>query len=68
MNVQELFNGDGFAKQVSGFGDLSKFGEVTDYFKKSERKGDQVSGLLCPKLTELPYKRVKRCRAYAEHP
>lgn len=33
MNVQELFNGDGFAKQVSGFGDLSKLEEVTDYFK-----------------------------------
>ena len=24
--------------------------------KKGERKGDQVSGLLCPKLTELLYK------------
>ena len=24
-------------------------------FQKSERKGDQVSGLLCPKLTELLY-------------
>ena len=33
MNVQELFNGEGFAKQVSGFGDLSKWEEVTDDFK-----------------------------------
>ena len=28
-----LFNGDGFAKQVSGFGDLSKWEEVTEEFK-----------------------------------
>ena len=28
-----LFNGEGFAKQVSGFGDLSKWEEVTDDFK-----------------------------------
>ena len=28
-----LFNGDGFAKQVSGFGDLSKWKEVTEDFK-----------------------------------
>lgn len=34
MNVQELFNCDGFAKQVSGFGELSKWEEVTDDFKK----------------------------------
>ena len=33
MNVQELFNGDCFAKQVSGFCDLSKWEEVTDDFK-----------------------------------
>ena len=33
MNVQELFNGYGFAKQVSGFGDLSKWEEVTEDFK-----------------------------------
>ena len=33
MNVQELFNGEGFAKQVSGFGDLSKWEEVTYDFK-----------------------------------
>ena len=33
MNVQDLFNGEGFAKQVSGFGDLSKWEEVTDDFK-----------------------------------
>lgn len=29
-----LFNGEGFAKEVSGFGDLSKWEEVTDDFKK----------------------------------
>lgn len=28
-----LFNGDGFAKQVSGFGDFSKWEEVTEEFK-----------------------------------
>ena len=28
-----LFNGEGFAKQVSGFGDLSKWQEVTDEYK-----------------------------------
>ena len=33
MNVQELFNGDVFAKQVSGFGDLAKCEEVTEEFK-----------------------------------
>ena len=29
-------------------------------FQKSERKGDQVSGLLCPKLTELLYKEAHK--------
>ena len=28
-----LFNGDSFAKQVSGFGDLLKWEEVTEEFK-----------------------------------
>ena len=28
-----LFNGESFAKKVSGFGDLSKWEEVTDEFK-----------------------------------
>ena len=28
-----LFNGEGFVKQVSGFGDLTKWEEVTDEFK-----------------------------------
>lgn len=28
-----LFNGEGFAKEVSGFGDLSKWEEVSDDFK-----------------------------------
>lgn len=32
-NGNWLFNGEGFAKQVSGFGDLSKWEEVTEEFK-----------------------------------
>lgn len=28
-----LFNGESFAKKVSGFGDLSKWEEVTEEFK-----------------------------------
>ena len=28
-----LFNGESFAKKVSGFGDLSKWEEVTDEYK-----------------------------------
>lgn len=28
-----LFNGEGFAKEVSGFGDLSQWEEVTDDYK-----------------------------------
>ena len=28
-----LFNGESFAKKVSGFGDLSKWQEVTDEYK-----------------------------------
>lgn len=28
-----LFNGETFAKEVSGFGDLSKWSEVTDGYK-----------------------------------
>ena len=28
-----LFNGESFARQVSGFGDLSKWEEVADEFK-----------------------------------
>ena len=33
MNVQELFSGEVFAKQVSRFGDLAKWEEVTEEFK-----------------------------------
>ena len=29
-----LFNGESFAKKVSGFGDLSKWQEVTDEYKQ----------------------------------
>ena len=32
-NGNWLFNGECFAKQVSGFGDLSKWEEVTEDFK-----------------------------------
>ena len=28
---------------------------LQNYFKKVKEKGDQVSGLLCPKLSELLY-------------
>ena len=31
-----LFNGESFAKKVSGFGDLSKWEEVTDEYKAQE--------------------------------
>ena len=29
-----LFNGESFAKKVSGFGDLSKWQEITDEYKE----------------------------------
>ena len=29
-----LFNGESFAKKVSGFGDLSKWEEITDEYKE----------------------------------
>ena len=32
------------------------FDKINNYFKKVKEKGDQVSDLLCPKLTELLYK------------
>ena len=31
--MQELFNSEGFARKVSGFGDLSKWEEVAEDFK-----------------------------------
>ena len=40
---------------VSHCKDTYYFDKTNNYFKKGERKGDQVSGLLCPKLTELLY-------------
>ena len=63
-----LFNGEGFAKEVSGFGDLSKWSEVTDDYKTQweaehanpeipEIGGDNVSSepeLLCD-LTTTEY-------------
>ena len=35
--------------------DAYNFDKTNNYIKKKQRKGDQVSGLLCPKLTELLY-------------
>lgn len=35
--------------------DTYYFDKTNNYFKKVKEKGDQVSGLLCPKLTELLY-------------
>ena len=40
---------------VSHCKDTYYFDKTNNYFKKGERKGDQVSDLLCPKLTELLY-------------
>lgn len=43
-----LFNGESFAKKVSGFGDLSKWEEVTDEFKtqwEAEHPVDMPEGM-----------------------
>ena len=40
---------------VSHCKDTHNFDKTNNYFKEDERKGDQVSDLLCPKLTELLY-------------
>lgn len=43
-----LFNGESFAKKVSGFGDLSKWEEVTDEFKvqwESEHPVEMPEGM-----------------------
>lgn len=43
-----LFNGESFAKKVSGFGDLSKWEEVTDDFKvqwEAEHPIDMPEGM-----------------------
>ena len=43
-----LFNGEGFAKRVSGFGDLSKWEEVTEEFKtqwEAEHPVDTPEGM-----------------------
>ena len=42
---------------VSHCKDTYYFDKTNNYFKKGERKGDQVSDLLCPKLSELLYKK-----------
>ena len=42
-----LFNGEGFAKEVSGFGDLSKWSEVTDDYKtqwEAEHANPEIDG------------------------
>ena len=43
---------------VSHCKDTYYFDKTNNYFKKSERKGDQVSDLLCPKLSELLYNSI----------
>ena len=40
---------------VSHCKDTHNFDKSNNFFKEDEEKGDQVSGLLCPKLTELYY-------------
>ena len=40
---------------VSHCKDTYYFDKINNYFKKVKEKGDQVSGLLCPKLSELLY-------------
>ena len=40
---------------VSHCKDTYYFDKTNNYFKKVKEKGDQVSDLLCPKLTELLY-------------
>ena len=40
---------------VSHCKDTYYFDKTNNYFKKVKGKGDQVSGLLCPKLSELLY-------------
>ena len=41
---------------VSHCKDTYNFDKTNNFFKKVKEKGDQVSGLLCQKLTELLYK------------
>ena len=41
---------------VSHCKDTYYFDKINNYFKKVKEKGDQVSDLLCPKLSELLYK------------
>ena len=40
---------------VSHCKDTHNFDKTNNFFKKVKKKGDQVSGLLCIKLTELLY-------------
>lgn len=51
-----LFNGEGFAKEVSGFGDLSKWEEVSEDFKTqweaehaTDISGGEINGNLLKK-------------------
>ena len=43
-----LFNGEGFVKQVSGFGSLSKWEEVTEEFKVQWEEEHKVEDGLTP--------------------
>ena len=40
---------------VSQCKDTHNFDKTNNFFKKVKKKGDQVSDLLCPKLSELLY-------------
>ena len=46
---------------VSHCKDTHNFDKTNNFFKEDEEKGDQVSDLLCPKLTELLYKSSPPC-------
>ena len=47
-----LFNGESFAKKVSGFGDLSKWQEITDEYKEQWELEHPVE---LPEEMEEPY-------------
>ena len=64
-----LFNGEGFAKEVSGFGDLSKWSEVTDDYKtqwEAEHANPEVPEIGGNFLTEVPDDGKVYGRTYGE--
>ena len=48
-----LFNGESFAKKVSGFGDLSKWEEVTEEFKLQWEEEHKVEDGFTPDVGEI---------------